>query len=189
MRHYLQGWSHLGHYAHHLRGCPLALRDSLPATCPKTTYAEWTQPTWPSPSETTIGLGSTKQRRHPPRHRKINGIPDTHEGSPSTTTLDARIWQRMRTPIPRNSGHCGHRRVFLHQTYQHSKRQKDHLRQNSLRLQTSQKRKGTCSADRGRRQTRLLRQRRHFHGRYHNIQNMNQQYPLHQGRRHDDDGH
>jgi hypothetical protein len=59
MPHYLRGWSHLGHSAHHLRGCPLAHRDSLPATCPKTTSAKWTQPTRPSPSETTIGLGST----------------------------------------------------------------------------------------------------------------------------------
>jgi hypothetical protein len=57
----LQGWSHLGHSAHHLRGCPLARRISLPASCPKTTSAEWTQPTWPSPLEKTIGLGSTKQ--------------------------------------------------------------------------------------------------------------------------------
>jgi hypothetical protein len=51
----------IGRSAHHLRGCPLALRDSLPETCPKTTYVEWTQPTWTSPSETTIGVGSTKQ--------------------------------------------------------------------------------------------------------------------------------
>jgi hypothetical protein len=47
---------------HHLPGCPLALGDSLPATCPKTTSAEWRPPTWPSPSETTIGIGSTKQK-------------------------------------------------------------------------------------------------------------------------------
>jgi hypothetical protein len=60
-RHYLRGWSHLGRSTHHLQGCPLALRDSLPATCPKTASAEWTPTTWPSPSETTIGLGSTKQ--------------------------------------------------------------------------------------------------------------------------------
>jgi hypothetical protein len=58
-RHYLRGWSHLGRSTQHLRGCPLALRDSLPATCPNTTFAEWTQPTLPSPSETTIGLAST----------------------------------------------------------------------------------------------------------------------------------
>jgi hypothetical protein len=31
----------------HLQGCPLAHRDSIPATCPKTSSAEWTQPTWP----------------------------------------------------------------------------------------------------------------------------------------------
>jgi hypothetical protein len=55
-RHYLRGWSHLGRSIHHLRGCPLALGDSLPAACPKTTSAEWTPPTWPSPLETTIGL-------------------------------------------------------------------------------------------------------------------------------------
>jgi hypothetical protein len=42
-------------------GRPLAHGDSLPATFPKTTSAEWNPPTWPSPSETTIGLGSTKQ--------------------------------------------------------------------------------------------------------------------------------
>jgi hypothetical protein len=35
----------------------------------------------------------------------------------------------------------------------HPKRQKDHLRQNSLRLQTTQEGKGTCSANRRRRQT------------------------------------
>jgi hypothetical protein len=46
-----------------------------------------------------------------------------------------------------------------------------------------------CSANRRRRQTRLLRRHRHFNGRYHNFQNPNQQHPLHQGLRHDDDGH
>jgi hypothetical protein len=45
-----------------------------------------------------------------------------------------------------------------------------------------------CSANRWRRQTRLLRQRHHFNGRSHNFQNTNQQHPLHRGRRHDDDG-
>jgi hypothetical protein len=45
------------------------------------------------------------KRRHPPSHPERNGILGTHEESPSTTTLDARIWQRMRTPIPRNSRH------------------------------------------------------------------------------------
>jgi hypothetical protein len=54
-----------------------------PRNLSKTTSAEWTQPTWPSPLEKTIGLGS--------RHWKRNGIFGTHEGYPSTTTLDARI--------------------------------------------------------------------------------------------------
>jgi hypothetical protein len=59
VRHCLRGWSHLRRSAHHLRGCPLAHGDSLPATCPKTTSVKWTQPTWPLPSETTIGLDIT----------------------------------------------------------------------------------------------------------------------------------
>jgi hypothetical protein len=36
---------------------------------------------------------------------------------------------------------------------------------------------------------RLLRRHRHFNSRHNNIQNPNQQHPLHRGRRHDDDGH
>jgi hypothetical protein len=43
--------------------------------------------------------------------------------------------------------------------------------------------------DRWRRQTRLFRRSRHFHGRHHNIQNPNQQQSFHRGGRHDDDGH
>jgi hypothetical protein len=54
------------------------------------------------------------------------------EGSPSTTTLKTRLWQRMRTPIPRHLGHSWHRHMFLYQTHKHPERQKDHLRQNSL---------------------------------------------------------
>jgi hypothetical protein len=46
-----------------------------------------------------------------------------------------------------------------------------------------------CPDNRGRQQTRLLQRRRHFNGRHNNIQNHNQQHPLHRGRRHDDDGH
>jgi hypothetical protein len=53
-------WSHLGHNVNHLRGCPLAPRASLPATCLRTTSAEWTPPTWISPSDITIGHNSTK---------------------------------------------------------------------------------------------------------------------------------
>jgi hypothetical protein len=57
------------------------------------------------------------KRRYPPRHRKRNGILGTYEGSPITTTLDARIWKRMRTPIPRHPGHSGNRRMFLYKTH------------------------------------------------------------------------
>jgi hypothetical protein len=74
-----------------------------PRNFSQTTSAEWTTPTWQSPLETTIGIGSTKQTPSFTRHRKRNGIHGTYEGSPSTTTLDTRIWQRMRTPLPRHS--------------------------------------------------------------------------------------
>jgi hypothetical protein len=141
------------------------------------------------PRRQPLVSAASSKRRHPPRHRKRNGILGTHEVSSSTTTLDARIWQRMRKPLPGNSRHSRNRYMFLHQTDKHPERQKDHLRQNSLRLKTSQKRKGTCPANRRRRQTRLLRRRRHFHSRYHNFQSTNQQHPLHRGRHHDDDGH
>jgi hypothetical protein len=69
-----RGWSRLGRSTPHLRGCPLALRNSLPATCPKTTSAELTPPTWPSPLETTIGISSTKQTPSstPPQGKKWN---------------------------------------------------------------------------------------------------------------------
>jgi hypothetical protein len=59
MCHYLRGWSHLGHYVNHLRGCPPAPRDSRPATCLRTTSAAWNPPTWKSPSDITIGHSST----------------------------------------------------------------------------------------------------------------------------------
>jgi hypothetical protein len=75
---------------------------------------------------------------------------------PSTTTLETRLWQRMWTPIPRHSARFSNRHMFLYQTHQRPERQKD-----------------TCPADRGRRQTRLLWRRRHFHGRHHNIQDPN----------------
>jgi hypothetical protein len=57
-----------------------------------------------------------------------------------------------------------------------------------MRLKTTQEGKGTCSTHHRRRHTRLLRRRRHFNDRYHNIQNPNQHHPLHQGLRRDDDG-
>jgi hypothetical protein len=37
-----------------------------------------------------------RERRHPPRYRKRNGIHGTYEGSPSTATWDTRLWQRIR---------------------------------------------------------------------------------------------
>jgi hypothetical protein len=129
------------------------------------------------------------QRSHPPSHRKRNGILGSYEGSPSTTTLDPRFWQRMRTPVPGHLRHPRNRYMFLHHVEKHPRRQKYHLRQNSMRLQTTQARKGTRSAHRRRRQTRQLRRRHHFNSRYHNIQNPYQQHPIHLRRRHDDDGH
>jgi hypothetical protein len=63
--------------------------------------------------------------------------------------------------------------MFLYQTHQRSKRQKYHLQQNSLQLQTAQDGKRTSPVDRGRQQTRLLWRRRHFHGRHNNIQDPN----------------
>jgi hypothetical protein len=57
--HYLRGWSHLGHYVTHLRGCPLAPGDSRLAIFLKMTSAEWTQPIWRWPSEITIGHNGT----------------------------------------------------------------------------------------------------------------------------------
>jgi hypothetical protein len=60
MCHYLRGWSHLGHYMNHHRGCPVAPSDSLPKTCRKMTSAEWTRPTWQLPLEINIGHNGTK---------------------------------------------------------------------------------------------------------------------------------
>jgi hypothetical protein len=37
------------------------------------------------------------------RQHHANGINGTHEGSPFPAHLDTRFWQRMRTPLPRNS--------------------------------------------------------------------------------------
>jgi hypothetical protein len=129
------------------------------------------------------------QRRHPPSHQKSHGILSAREGSTSTTALDSRFWKRMRKTLPRNPRHSRNRHLFHHRTEKHPRRQKDHLRQNSLRLKTSQGGKGTCSANRRRRQTRLIRQRHHFNSLYHNIQDPNQPHPIHRGIRYDDDGH
>jgi hypothetical protein len=95
----------------------------------------------------------------------------------------------MQIPIPGNSRHSRNRYRFLHRIEKHPRRQKDHLQQNRMRLQTTQARQVTRSAHRRRRHNQLLWRRRHFNSRYHNIQNPNQQHPFHQGRRHDDAGH
>jgi hypothetical protein len=58
--HYLRGWSLLGHYVIHLRGCPLAPGDSRLATCSKMTFAEWTQSIWRLPSGVIIGPTGTR---------------------------------------------------------------------------------------------------------------------------------
>jgi hypothetical protein len=47
------------HYVNHLRGCPLAPRDSRPATCLKMTSLEWTPSIWRLPSGVTIGHNGT----------------------------------------------------------------------------------------------------------------------------------
>jgi hypothetical protein len=141
------------------------------------------------PGKSPLVPAAPSQFSHSPRHRKINGIRGTYERPLSTTTLETRLWQQMRAPFPRHSRHPWNRHMFLYQTHQRPEIQKDHLRQNSLRLQTSQERKGTRPANRGWRQTRLLQRHRNFHGRHHNIQDPNKQHPLHRVRRHDDDGH
>jgi hypothetical protein len=129
------------------------------------------------------------QRSHSPSHRQRNGILGSYDGSPSPTTFDLRFWQRMQTPVPGYSRHPRNRHMFLHHVENHPRGQKDHLRQNSLRLQTTQARKETRLAHLRRRQTRLLRRCHNFNSRYHNIQNLYQQHPLRQRRLHDDDGH
>jgi hypothetical protein len=85
-----------------------------------------------SPRRQPLVSATPSKRRHPPSHWKRNGILGTHEGSPSTTTLDARIWQRMRTPFPSNLRYSRNLYVFLHQTDKYPDRQKYHLRKNSL---------------------------------------------------------
>jgi hypothetical protein len=54
-------------------------------------------------------------------NRKRNGILGAHEGPTSTTALDPRFWQRMRTPLPRNSRHSRSRYMFLHRSEKHPK--------------------------------------------------------------------
>jgi hypothetical protein len=92
-------------------------RLSPPKLVPRRLLRNGHSPHGHRPRRQPLVLAEPSKRLHPPNHRKRNGIHGTHEGSPSTTILDARIWQRMRTLIPRHSGHCGHRHVFLYQTH------------------------------------------------------------------------
>jgi hypothetical protein len=129
-----------------------SLTESLsPQPVPKRLLRNGHCPHGHRPQKKPLVSAASSERCHPPCHQKRNGIHDTCEGPPSTTTLDTRLWQRMRTPIPRHSGHSWNQHMFIYQTHQRPKRQKVHLRKNSLQLQTSQERKGTRPVDRGRR--------------------------------------
>jgi hypothetical protein len=104
------------------------------------------------PWKSTLVPSAPSQCSRSPHHRKRNEIYGPYERPPSTTTLETRFWQRMRAPFSRHSRHSWKRHMFIYQTHKHPERQKYHLRQNSLRLQTTQKRKITSQVDRGRRQ-------------------------------------
>jgi hypothetical protein len=141
------------------------------------------------PGKSPLVPAAPSQCSRSPHHRKRNGIHGPHERPSSATTLETRFWQRSRAPFSRHSGQSWNRHMFLYQTYKHPKIQTDHSRQNSLRLQTPQKRKRMSQVNHRWRQARLLRRRCNFHGGHHNIQNPNQQHPFRRRCSHDDDGH
>jgi hypothetical protein len=93
------------------------------------------------PGKSPLVPAAPSQCSRSPHHQKRNGIHGPYERPPSATNLDTRFWQRSRAPFSRHSVHSWNRHMFLYQTYKHPKIQTDHLRQNSLRLQTPQKRK------------------------------------------------
>jgi hypothetical protein len=95
------------------------------------------------PGKSQLVPGTSSQCSRSPQHRKRNGIHGPYERPPSATTLDTGFWQRSRAPFSRHSGYSWNRHMFFYQTYKHPERQKYHVRQNSLRLKTPQKRKGT----------------------------------------------
>jgi hypothetical protein len=64
------------------------------------------------------------QCSHSPHYRKRDGIHGTDEIPPSTTTVDTRLWQQIRAPVPRHWSHSWHRHMFLYQTRQSPERQK-----------------------------------------------------------------
>jgi hypothetical protein len=95
------------------------------------------------PGKSPLVPGTSIQCSRSPHHRKRNGIHGPYERPPSETTLDTGFWQQSRAPFSRHLGYSRNRHMFLYQTYKHPERHKDHVRQNSLRLQTPQKIKGT----------------------------------------------
>jgi hypothetical protein len=102
------------------------------------------------PRESPLVPVAPSQHSCSPHHRKGNGIHGTYERPPSTTTLETRFWKRMRATFSRNSRYSRNRHMLLYQTHKHPEIQKDHLRQNSLRLQTTQDGKGMSPVDRRR---------------------------------------
>jgi hypothetical protein len=130
-----------------------------------------------------IDLGNN----HWSQHRQANGVVYRIAGKemeymaimkdPRLQPLcKTRFWQRSPSPCSWHLGNSLNQHVFLYQTHKHPKRQKYHLRQNSLRLQTPQKRKRMSQVDLERRKARLHWRRHDFHGSHHNIQNPNQQH-------------
>jgi hypothetical protein len=95
-----------------------SLSESLPPQpVPKRLLQNGHRPHGHRPRRQPLVSTAPSKRRHPPHHLERNGIQGTHEISPSTAALDTRLWQRMRTPIPRHSGHPSHRHMFFHQTH------------------------------------------------------------------------
>jgi hypothetical protein len=96
---------------------PTRSRRLSPQLVPKRLLWNGHHPHGHQPRIQPLVSAAPSKRRHPPHHREGNGIHGTHEGSPSTTTLETRLRQRMRTPIPRHVGHPRHRHMFFHQTH------------------------------------------------------------------------
>jgi hypothetical protein len=93
------------------------------------------------PGKSPLVPGTSSQCSRSPHHQKGNGIHGPYERPLSATTLDTGFWQQSLAPFSRHLGHSRNRYMFLYQTNKHAERQKDHVRQNSLRLQITQKRK------------------------------------------------
>jgi hypothetical protein len=129
-----------------------ALTESLsPQLIPRRLLRHGHCPHGHRPWKSPLVPAAPSQCSRSPHHRKRNGIHGTYERPPSPTTLETIFWQRNRTPLSRHLRHSWNRHMFLYQTHKHPERQTYHLRQNSLQLQTKQKRKRTSQVDRGRR--------------------------------------